>query len=361
VFQSVHYPDNYNPDRSASGDTYIVAHNLMSSVVIYSNGTIFTVGDSMRNIAEPTPNNARVIRRFYVSPVLIEKFKNFVYGSGFLNLPAAKDGDKSNLICDSFFYSAYSYHRVCRPESSTHPTIVSIATNIEYLLNNYTTREIYKPMKIFAETKFCSRKDVKTLITKTSRQILQDFDPEGKYMKSDYSFASYISFTSNYKLYNTIMEAANNQYGYTDGVVYFQFVVYIDGLSINDHPFPIYPDSTKLDYNRNDNIVWQIFLYGFLIIFFSFCVVFIIRRFYKRNNNSDSQEISIEDTNNESSNDQQPINPQMTSYPIFVQTNPQMTSYPIFVQTNPQMTTNGVPIVFPQPQVFYPMQTNNAQ
>jgi hypothetical protein len=371
IFQSVHYPDNYN--SALGGYSYVVSHNLMYSIVIYGNGTILTVGDASHNIAEPSITTPRVIRRFTVGSVSVSNFKSFVYGSGFLNLPAAKDGDKSNLICDTFYTGQYTSHKVCRPETMDHPTIVSINMNIDNLLNNYTFREVYKPNRIFVETKTVSSKDIKgVLISKSSKDIYKDFDPEGKFMKSDYSLSSYISYSTNYKIYNYVMDAANNQYSYTDGYLYFQFIVYIEGLSLNDHPMPFYPTSTYTyptydDNNNKSNVVGQIFLYGFLFIFFSFCVIFIIRRyFYKRNNNNESQEISIESSNNDMSNDQQPINPQMTTYPIFVQTNPQMnpqmSSYPIFVQTNPQMNPqmqSNIPIVFPHPQVFYPMHTNN--
>jgi len=355
-----------------NGYQYVKAHDLMYSIVIYSNGSIFTVGNVSQYIAEPSIDYARVIRHTKVIPTYTDKFKSFIYDSGFLKLPNDdKEGDKSNLICELFYYSQYSNHKVCRPDTMSHPIIDSIYEYIESLIGNYTSKDIYRPMKIFVESKNVLSKDIGhfKLIGKTSRSIFQDFDPDSKFMRSDYSLSSYVSYSMNYKSYNAFIEASNNHNVYTDGYAYIAFIVYIEGISVNDHPAPFSPTYNSWDTtssSRNNDFPWQIFLFGFLIIFFSACVIFIIRRFYVKKNNSDSQDFTADhSSNNESSDDQKVINPQMTSYPIFVQSNhPQMTTYPIFVQSNPQMIPQmqtNVPIIFPQPQVFYPIQTNSNQ
>jgi len=297
---------------------------------------------------------------------ILINLKLFLSESGFTNLPAAKDGDKAGFICDTFFYSRFSSHRVCRPEfENNHPTIVSIDAEIKNLLTYYNDRIFFSPSKIYVETKNVYASDVKgNIITKTSRSILQDFDPSGLYMnQNNYLMSATISQYTNLVVFNNYMDAFYKQNTYTDGYTYFRFVVYFDDLSVlNDHSspyFPTYTSSYNTDYrydNNNNSGFLIVLLFGFLVILFSVCIIFIIRRKLKQQNNQDS-ETSVEE--------QQQVVPQMTSYPIFVQSNPQMTNpYPIFVSTNPQMNLpqqTNVPFAFPQPQVFYPMQTNQNQ
>jgi hypothetical protein len=375
VYKSVHYPDNYSVDNRG-GSMYVSSRNLMYSVVIFSNGSIFTVGNSSSPyyIAEiDYAFSSRVIRHFRVDTSNIEKFKNFVQESGFMTLPAAKDGDRSNKICDFFYYTRYSTHKVCRPEESNHPTIAGIESEIFKLFNMAYYSEMYRPNSIFVETKPVQYYEIVgkgPIFKKTPRMMLQEFDPEGRFMGSDYIVATFVSRYYN-RSYSTFWEAANNGSIFTDDYKYFQVVVYVDGLSVNDHPPAIYTPITSFyssyNYtNSNSTFPWTIVFFGFLFIFFTVFIIFIIRRRLRNNSFNQDDNISVEDKS-ESNEYEQPNN-QQTSYPIFVQSNnhlnPQMTSYPIFVTTNPHMQTNGingvngVPIIFPQPQVFYPMQTN---
>jgi len=269
-----------------------------------------------------------------------------------------------------FFYISYASHKVCRPEQTNHPTIEGIYSEIQTLINSaYNSNYNFRPNTIFAETKLLQYYEVVNkgpLMRKSSRMILKEFDP---FMGSDYVVATYVDFPY-LKSLQKFWDAANNASIFSDDIKYFQVIVYVDGLSVNEHPSPIYPTITSQSYYSgnsnypvnqisNSGFPWTIVFFGFLFVFFTVFIIFIIRRRLK-NNSFNQDEISVDDRS--ASNEYEQPNNQQTSYPIFVQSNnmnmnPQMTSYPIFV-TNPQMQTNGVPIIFPQPQVFYPMQTN---
>jgi hypothetical protein len=354
----------------------------MYSVVIMSNGSIFTVGNSSQEISDPVPNVIRVIRHIKVDASRISLFKTFVENEGFLTLPGVKDAYnfKPNFVCDTFFYTKYASHRVCRPEDEMHKIIANINNEIRNIIASFNDKSIYRPASIFVESKTVSSRDVKgTLLRKTSRSLRNDFDPLGMLMGSDYTMAAYVLSSSLSQSYNSFMTATNYQYSYTDDYIILQFIVYINDLSVNDHPSPIYPTATWTgDYTYDNNgstglSVLIILFFVFLIVSLSICVIFIIRRRMNKN----KQEYNFNE-NDSSSSEEQQTNPQMTSYPIFVQSNQMngmpmngMQSYPIFVQSNQMngmqmngMQMNGmqtnVPIIFPQPQVFYPMQTNQV-
>jgi len=239
----------------------------------------------------------------------------------------------------------------------------------------------YNPPVIFVETKklLSYTSYGRRIERKTSTEIFKELDPNHLYMDSDFGTNRYVPITSIVS-YQAFKFAINNYVIYIDGLKYLQFIGYVPGLSVSAVPFPAptsypYPSSTyttsyyDTNYpndNSNTTSVLLITFIALIIIFFSLCLAFVIKRKLRANQFKNEELNNFDNETSEDDEEPQPIQ-QLPTYPVFLQSNnmnPMMTQggMPVFVATNPNMTgypmQSNVPIMFPQPTVFYPVNSN---
>jgi len=236
---------------------------------------------------------------------------------------------------------------------------------------NYLPAE-YNPPAIFVETKkyLFANTVGRKVERKTSSEIFKELDPNRIYMDADYATNRYVPITAVSSYYG-FKNAVNNYIIYVDSLKYFQFIGYIPGLSVSSIPYPSPFTSTIYDKWNNDGgsgatSVLLITFVALIIIFFSLCLAFVIKRKLKTNQNKMEELPNFENESSDDDDEPQPIQ-QVPSYPVFLQSNnvnPMVSQggMPVFVSTNPNMNgypmQSNVPIMFPQPTVFYPVNSN---